>query len=143
VSSVLAAAIRDLEDTIAIQSEGAPDGAVRLASGGIAEDDDSPPFLCLTREMAVDEWLTAMHDYIVARMGEEGSPFVNMTHEDLCLRWGDEPAMYRYQITMTGDDNTHRVVQDRFAVFCTVWIGTIEESAKLKPARPVLGVSER
>ena len=99
-------ALADLAERFTISDEPAATGAVILASGGITDDADNPPLLCLTREMAVGTWLRSLKAHALG-----GST----------LRWAETPGLYRFQVTVSNADTmTHRVVADRFAVVCGV-----------------------
>lgn len=139
MADALALAIEDLEARDMVLPIGAPAETVRISSGGIAEDEDAPVSLWLDRDGAATCWRRALWGYLRDRAKEIGG----VSMHDLVIRWADEPSMFRFLTTMTDADNTHRVVQTRFAVMCVLWAGTREQSAKLPAARPVKTFGER
>ena len=104
----LTEALASVSECYIVSTTPADASAVILASGGVTDDADAPPLLCLTREQAVREWLRALH-----ALAEPGDT----------LRWAEKPGMYRYQVTISNAEAmTHRIVADRFAVICGVQV---------------------
>jgi len=127
--SALDNAIEDLSEMVTILEEPAPSGWVMICSGGPAVDPDAPPVLCLSRDLAVKHWMVSMTEWIWRRKAE--LDIVN----GACIRWAEDPAIYRYSITMQ-QDLGHRIAEERFAVICRVWIGSLADGEKLPAERP-------
>lgn len=83
-----------------------------IVSGAHGFDPRKPyPLLCLTPELAVEEWLAAAMSY---RAGIAPS----LSTASLAIHWKARPVLDKLRITIADDQQTQRVVEDRFVVRC-------------------------
>ena len=124
---------------VTVLKKPAPAGSTIVCSGGVAVDRDIPPLLCLTRELAVKHWADSIREFVWQRRIDLGMPSV----ANMALRWAEDPGIYRYAITLQHEAG-HRIAEDRFAVVCRVWIGTIADGQALPAEQQDSGkLSER